>query len=244
MKKIIFTCLISLLLLSCNFIKYKKQEKQSNINKHFNYSEFELKTGDILFQDIDCGPFCEAIEKVTEGIYGSKFSHVGMVIPQENGKLIVIEAVSEGVKLTPLDSFFNRSFDKEKNSKVVVGRVKQEYNHLITKAIEFSQTKLGLAYDEEFNILNNKYYCSELIYDSFKYANDNEPIFQLQKMTYKDPETDSLFPIWKDYFEKLNIAVPEGELGLNPGGMSMSEYIDIVHFYGKPQGYVEKNVRY
>ena len=92
---------------------------------------------------------------------------------------------------------------------------------------------------KSIDISNNKYYCSELIYDSFKYANYNKPIFELQKMTYKDPETNKIFPIWEDYFKKLNIPVPEGKLGLNPGGMSMSSYIDVVYFYGIPHGYKE-----
>lgn len=34
-----------------------------------------------------------------------------------------------------------------------------------------------------------------------------------------------------------NIPVLYGEPGLNSGGMSTSDYIDIVHFYTKPQGY-------
>ena len=58
-------------------------------------------------------------------------------------------------------------------------------------------------------------------------------------MTYKDPETNETFPIWESYFEDLKIRIPEDELGLNPGGMSKSNYVDIVHFYGIPQGYKE-----
>ena len=161
-----------------------------------------------------------------------------MVIPKGEGKYVILEAVTEGVVETALDSFFVRSFDENNNSKVVVGRMKNEHKHLIPNAIEFAKTKLGLAYDEVFDINNNKYYCSELIYDAFKFANNDEPIFQLQKMTYKDPETNELFPIWEEYFKKLKVAVPEGEPGLNPGGMSLSNYIDIVHFYGKPEGYI------
>ncbi len=202
-----------------------------------DYLQFELKPGDLLFQDSDCGPFCESIEKVTSGIYGSKFSHVGIVVTESKGEFLVLEAITDGVVETPLDSFFMRSFDENDNSKVVVGRMKKEHEHLIPEAIEFAKTKLGIAYDEVFDISNDKYYCSELIYDAFKYANHDEPIFQLQKMTYVDPETNSTFPIWIDYFQKLNVPIPEGQPGLNPGGMSMSKYLDIVHFYGKPEGY-------
>lgn len=206
----------------------------------FDYSKFQLQAGDILFQDSDCGPFCEAIEKVTFGVGGAKFSHVGMVIPKGTNQLVVMEAITAGVVETPLDTFFNRSFDDNKNSKVVVGRLKKEHQHLIPKATEFAKTKLGLAYDDVFNILNNKYYCSELLYESFNYANDNQPIFQLQKMTYKDPDTKATFPIWEKYFEDLKVPIPEDQPGLNPGGMSRSRFIDIVHFYGIPQGYKKK----
>ena len=237
MNKVLLFYLLLVLSFSCEFKEREEPVNQAGQMLSFDYSKFELKPGDILFQDSDCGPFCESIEKVTFGIQGSKFSHVGMVIPKGKSEFMVIEAITDGVVETPLDSFFGRSFDEENNSKVVVGRMKQEHENLIPKAIDFAKTKLGLAYDEVFNISNDKYYCSELIYDSFKFANNNQPIFQLQKMTYKDPETNSTFPIWEDYFQKLNVSVPEGQPGLNPGGMSMSTYIDILHFYGKPQGY-------
>lgn len=201
------------------------------------HSTFELQPGDLLFQDSDCGPFCESIEKVTFGVGGAKFSHIGMVVPDGEG-LVVLEAVSAGVIKTALDSFFSRSFDDEHHSKVVVGRMKPQHRHLIPEAISFATKKLGAAYDDVFDITNDRYYCSELIYDGFKHANDGQPIFVLQPMTYVDPETNELFPIWEKYFLQLEVPVPEGEPGLNPGGMSKSDYIDIVHFYGKPAGYV------
>lgn len=223
--------------LSCNPNKKETAEPTSSAAISFDYSKFQLKPGDILFQDSDCGPFCDAIEKVTEGIDGAKFSHVGLVIPNDENKMVVIEAITKGVAETPLDSFFSRSYDEYNNSKVVVGRLKEEHQKLISDAIKFSRTKLGLSYDDVFDITNNKYYCSELIYDAFKYANNARPIFELQPMTYKDPNTNDTFPIWEDYFKNLHVPIPEGEPGLNPGGMSRSDYIDIVHVYGIPQGY-------
>jgi len=221
---------------SCNSNKKETSLPTDNSTSTFDYSSFELRSGDILFQDSDCGPFCESIEKVTFGVGGSKFSHVGMVAADGEDGFLILEAVSDGVVETLLDSFFIRSFDSDNNSKVVVGRMKKEHEHLIPDAIEFARTKLGAAYDEVFDIANDKYYCSELVYESFMVANDNIPIFNLQPMTYKDPATNEMFPIWVDYFEKLNVPIPEGEPGLNPGGMSTSSYVDIVHFYGKPDG--------
>ncbi len=242
MYKSLFYCLMILFCFSCSSGEKEIKETSTIEKPNFDYSKFQLQSGDILFQDSDCGSFCDAIEKVTFGVGESKFSHVGMVIPKEGNQLIVMEAVSAGVVETPLDTFFNRSFDENGNSKVVVGRLKKEHQHLVPKAIEFAKTKLGLPYDDVFNILNDKYYCSELLYESFNYANNNVPIFQLQKMTYKDPDTKATFPIWEKYFEDLKVKIPEDQPGLNPGGMSKSRFIDIVHFYGKPQGYKGKNI--
>jgi hypothetical protein len=200
--------------------------------------DFELKEGDLLFQDSDCGPFCEAIEKVTFGYKGAKFSHIGMLIKDKDG-LKVMEAISAGVVLTPIDSFLNRSFDQEKNPKVMVGRLKPRNQVLIPRAIDFVYRKMTKEYDDLFDMENDKYYCSELIYDAFKSANNNIPIFALKPMTFKDPETNLTFPIWEKYFEDLNSPIPEGALGINPGGISPSKFIEIVHLYGMPDGYIK-----
>ena len=231
-NQLLFLLLLSLSIFTCQ--TENKPIPKDTTPTLFDYSKFNLQSGDLLFQDGDCGPFCEAIEKVTFGVDGARFSHVGMVIPKGEN-LVVIEAIGIGVVETPLDSFFNRSYDMDGNSKVVVGRLKSDFQKLIPDAIELAKTKLGKPYDDIFNIENDKYYCSELIYEAFKFANNDKAIFQLFPMTYKNPETKEVFSIWKTYFEKLKTKIPEGELGLNPGGMSRSEYIDIVHYYGKPQ---------
>ena len=38
----------------------------------------KIKTGDLLFQNLDCGSLCDAIETVTEGYNAQKFSHIGL----------------------------------------------------------------------------------------------------------------------------------------------------------------------
>ena len=66
---------------------------------HSIAQKFEIKSGDLLFLDMDCGEFCDAVEKVTFGVNGAKFSHIGLVSVQENGEKMVLEAVSKGVKI-------------------------------------------------------------------------------------------------------------------------------------------------
>lgn len=201
-------------------------------------SLFVPQPGDLLFQDSDCGPFCDAIEKVTFGVNGAKFSHVGMVVFGDDGKLAVLEAISAGVLLTPLKNFLNRSFDAAGRPKVLVGRMKPAYRKLLPDAIAYVESKLGAPYDTVFDFTNDAYYCSELLHEAFQTANGGEPIFQPQPMTYNDPATGELFPVWAEYFRKLNAPVPEGEPGLNPGGMSRSMFLEIVHAYGRPEGYI------
>lgn len=181
-----------------------------------------LKTGDLIFQDMDCGPLCDAIEAVTEGYDGHDFSHMGLVYIQ-NDTIYIIEAAGTKVRLNPL-----ASFSKNTRKPMYVGRLKSKYQKLIPTAIAFSLQQMGVPYDEEYVYDNGKYYCSELIYDAFKSANKNNPFFQLFPMTYKKPGTDDFFPAWKTYYEEIGKEIPEGKPGCNPGGMSTSDKLTII----------------
>lgn len=197
-------------------------------------TKFQLQEGDLLFQDGDCGPFCDAIEAVTQGINDYNFSHVGLVMKNKNNELNVMEAVYSGVILTPLNDFLNRSFDANNNPKVIIGRLKPEFKSLIPETIAFINSKMNAKYDTIFDLNNDSYYCSEIIHLAFKSANNDNPIFEEQPMTFIAPDTNKTYGIWETYFNKLNYKIPEGELGLNPGGMSHSPFIEIVHRYGEP----------
>jgi len=195
---------------------------------------FALQPGDLLFQDLDCGSLCDAIEKVTTGFQGANFSHVGIVAKNDSGNFIVIEAVSSGVEVTPLQTFLDRSFDARQRPKVVVGRLKESYCRLTPSALREARTLKGEPYDKVFAIDNKAYYCSELIYEIFLRANDNSPVFVLQPMTFKNPDTGKTLAAWKEYFSELGVSIPEGLPGINPGGISRSSVLTIVHKYGTP----------
>ena len=200
-------------------------------------SEFIPVEGDLLFQDLDCGVFCDAVEKVTIGYKGARFSHVGITAKNEKGELVVIEAISKGVSITPLELFLIRSHDKNNKPKVLVGRIKPKYRQLIPLAIHEALSLVGRPYDDSFCINNNSYYCSELIYETFKIANKGKAVFKLFKMTFKDPDTKEYFPAWVQYFKDLNVKIPEGELGNGPGSLSTSKELQFVYAYGIPNGW-------
>lgn len=179
-------------------------------------SVYLLKDGDLIFQDMDCGPLCDAIEAVTEGYGGKDFSHMGMVY-HRNDTVYVIEAAGSAVRLTTLEKF-----SKNTKKDMPVLRLKEKYRHLIPTAIDFSLKQLGVPYDDEYVYDNGAYYCSELIYDAFMFANGGKPFFELTPMTYKQPGKDEFFPAWVEYYKAIGKPIPEGLPGCNPGGMSKS----------------------
>ncbi|MHC4693055.1 MAG: YiiX/YebB-like N1pC/P60 family cysteine hydrolase [Planctomycetota bacterium] len=219
----------ALLLFSVVFTTFGCNQNISEAN-----SNFALQPGDLLFQDIDCGPLCDAIERVTIGFQGANFSHVGIAARDDRGNFIVIEAISNGVVITPLKTFLARSSDARHQPKVVVGRVKEPYRHLIPSALKEGLALKGKPYDKVFVIDNEAYYCSELIYEIFLRANTNKPLFKLQPMTYKDPDTGEILTVWQDYFSKLGVSIPEGKPGINPGSISRSRFLTIIYEYGNP----------
>jgi hypothetical protein len=189
-------------------------------------TSIKLQPGDILFQDLDCGDACDAIEKVTQGARGMDFSHCGIVIATPTGYKVV-EAYGS-VKATPVDSFLKRSTDKNGQPKVLLGRVKEGDKALAQKSAALATQYLGKGYDDVFDMKNESYYCSELVYEVYKEANDGTPYFKLNKMTFKEPGSDNIMPFWTKYFAELYAPVPEGEWGINPGAISRSNKLNIL----------------
>jgi hypothetical protein len=198
---------------------------------------FALEPGDLLFQDVGGGPLCDAIETVTTGWQGANLSHVGMVAGWGEGGPLVIEAAGAGVRTVPLEDFLQRSLDRHGRPKVLVGRLQPGFRRLIPAAIRHAESLAGRPYDKLFDADNDDYYCSELIYCAFRAANGGEPLFELQPMTFIDPAIGVTFTAWTEYFRRLNAPVPVGRPGINPGGLSRSPRLTIVHAYGAPTGW-------
>ncbi len=200
----------------------------------FAQNNFKLKNGDLLFQDLDCGELCDAIENVTSGYRNSTFSHVGIVKIKADGKVEVLEAIGKNVHYTPLATFLNRQLDAANKPKVAVGRFRKPYQNLIPEALNQGEKLIGKPYDDVFVLENDAYYCSELVYEMFKAANIQKPVFELAPMTYATPGSTEIMGVWQQYFKELNADVPQNEPGLNPGGISQSKKLKIYFPYGQP----------
>lgn len=192
--------------------------------------DFKLQSGDLIFQE-DCASGTDStIKAVTASIGDYQFTHVGIVYIDDNDSVYVIEATRPKVAKTPLNDYL---YPKGKGCypKSVVGRLKEEYRHSIPDALSEGLALIGKDYDDGFILGNDKYYCSELIYEILLRANHGIPVFPLNTMTFKSADTEEVTDGWKEYFGKYNLSIPEGEPGINPGAMSSSYVIDIVHYY-------------
>ncbi|MDD3266011.1 MAG: YiiX/YebB-like N1pC/P60 family cysteine hydrolase [Burkholderiales bacterium] len=196
------------------------------------YDNFKLKNGDLLFQDVNCGEFCDSIDGVTYGYKNTYVSHVAMVVDTISGK--VVEAGTDGVHYIKLNDFMKASIDENGNPRVMVGRLNVKYQILIPDAIKFTESQIGKPYNATFVPANNNaFYCSELIANAFMYSDGSKTVFPTYPMTFNDYKTKELLPLWSDYYKKLGVKVPEGVLGTNPGRMSReSNVLEIIHFYG------------
>ncbi len=174
----------------------------------------KLKEGDLVFQDLDCGPLCDAIEAVTEGYQGRDFSHVAIIV-KINNEMRAVEAIGSYVKSTSIDSLFLRCPNP---NKYLAMRLHPEYLHLINPACKYAISTIGKPYDDRFILNNDSLYCSELVFNAYH-------IFDLQPMTYKDPVKGHFFPAWIDYYKSLHAFIPEGLMGINPGLISRSPYL-------------------
>ncbi len=191
---------------------------------------FKIVPGDLLFQQWDNSPFAQAINKVTHGRDSIDYAHVGLVV-MDKGELWVLEAIqTEGVTLTPLYTFLYASTTDSGLPRVSVGRLKEDYTEAIPEILDWAQGKLDYAYDTLFVYGNDRYYCSELLLDAFN-AQVGEEVFSLAPMTFKDPASQEFFSIWVKYFAEMRKPIPEGMPGINPGLMSRSEKLDIVHHF-------------
>ena len=185
-----------------------------------------IRTGDLLFLDLDCGPTCDAIEGVTTGVRGARLSHVGIADVAEDGAVHVVEAY-EGVARVALGDFLART-----GGRYVQVRLRFPLRDLAVRATRAALRRLGLAYDPLFRVGDDRYYCAELVYEAFREANGGTPLFPLAPMSFGDTDApdDPWWPIWRRYFAALGEEVPQGEPGLNPGALSRSEHVEVLHF--------------
>lgn len=182
------------------------------------------RVGDIYFQDLGCGAVCDAINGVTPGWRGSEINHCGLVV-ERGGALHIAEAIYPTVRLTPIDTYARRSVDERGRPRVLAARLVEDLGHLVHRAAEYAIGQIGVPYDPLFRKGVSALYCSELIVDAFAAANEGVSVFPERPMTFRDERTGEILDFWRRYYERLGSEVPEGEIGSNPGELSLSAHL-------------------
>ena len=83
------------------------------------------------------------------------------------GRRAFIHAVADGVEEDSLHTVFSE-YDT-----IVILRVKRVHSVDIQKVIQFARLQIGKPYNFEFNSQKGKFYCTELVYDAFRFAKVN-----------------------------------------------------------------------
>ena len=150
-----------------------------------------------------------------------------------HGHADIIEAIGTKVQLTPLKTFLQRSIDTQGKPRVMVGRLKMQYQKLIPNAVDAALSWQGLPYNASFTPDNHmrKFYCSQLVADAFQSSNHSVTFFKINRMNFE--KNGHILPAWKMYFKEIHQMAPQGQPGTNPGMMSRSDKLTIIYHYGQ-----------
>lgn len=194
-----------------------------------------MEDGDLVFSFI--GRADNAISAVTEGFRGARVNHVGVLVRNNLG-VFVLEAFPPEVRLTNLAVFLRRAEDSSGQARYMVGRLRSQYRGLIPAALAYGLQQRDTPYDRLYLTDASELYCSELIVDMFKVANQGVDVFTEQPMSFRDRATGELSPQWIAYYEYFGMPVPQGEPGSNPGGISSDPKLGIYEVNGQIPGFV------
>lgn len=176
----------------------------------------ELKTGDLLFITAKDSGLSGAINNVTQKQENASFDHIG-ILELDGKKAFVLHAAPKGgsQKQSYQDFISEQSAEGQK---IVLYRLKPEFQNSIPKALQKAESMIGKPYNFNYILDEKSYYCSDFIERAFR----ENSIFKLEPMTFIDPKTHKTNEFWEKFYEKKNLKVPEGELGCNPNGLAAS----------------------
>jgi len=183
-----------------------------------------LRTGDLVFVASENSELEKSIVEVTQLNNNElNFTHAGIINVTDTG-IFVVEAVPQkGVCYSSFQEFKNEN----KNGTLYIASFKSEYQKYAKDALNRACSHLGKGYDYAFDLENDLYYCSELVYDAYAYAAGDPHFFETPNMTFKKENSNDFLPYWVEYFEKQNIPIPENKPGINPNGLSRSDKLRI-----------------
>ena len=138
-----------------------------------------------------------------------------------NEKLYALEAIDEGVVLTPYDKFCERTISK---GGMLIGRLRDRSG--IDQSVSNAMEHLGKPYDNLYMIDTQEIYCSELVQLSYVNGKGHR-LFPLVNMSFHDAQ-GRIIDYWLKHYANHGMAVPEGALGTNPAQIAHDPAIIIL----------------
>lgn len=182
------------------------------------FSLDSLKNGDLLFEGVGQSAFSFAINEVTQTQKQTQYSHIGMLF-WENRQLYLLHAAPKnGVEKILLSDYIQAS---DSLARFDFFRIKGIDTMDIKHILQTGESMLGQPYNFSYIMNDSSHYCSEFVYLCFQ----PYQVFDLNPMTFKKEMNGTFLPFWQEYYQKLNLAIPEGAPGCNPNGMAASDKI-------------------
>ncbi|WP_082468319.1 YiiX/YebB-like N1pC/P60 family cysteine hydrolase [Pedobacter sp. R20-19] len=177
----------------------------------------DLENGDLVFVGAEKANLSGAINRVTQKKDSIAFDHIG-IIEKSVDSIFVLHASSKKGSIKESIQAFYQS-EKVADNKIVVYRLKNNFQKAIPDAILFAEKMLGKPYNWTYILNDSSYYCSDFIERCFR----KNHIFTLEPMSFINPKTNKTDEFWMEFYKKQNLEVPEGKLGCNPNGLAASD---------------------
>ena len=190
-----------------------------------NYSK--LHDGDLLFCVAENSVMSNAIVDATQTEMDIQYDHVAIYTLVENIPSVIEANPKEGVVCRSLEAFLDDATSINGGKGVVAMRLTESIN--IEDAIERAHQFIGQPYDWSYLPNNNRFYCSELIYECYR-NDDGTPFFEAKPMTFRDKNGD-IPTFWLELFRNNGEPIPEGVLGTNPNDMVLDPSLEEVYSY-------------
>ena len=182
----------------------------------------EIRDGDLLFVTAEDHGLSSAISRVTQTELQTTYEHVAIIRIDSNTIWVLDASPKDGTRKILLQDFMD-----EQKTPVSRYRLKDEYKGSIKKGWPLAEAMLGKPYNFSYVWNDTSHYCSEFIYRMF----ENDSIFELNPMTFINPETGNFDNTWIDHYDSLGIAIPEGEPGCNPNGLASSDKLEYLGLF-------------
>ena len=172
---------------------------------------------DLIFVVNNAG---NAITESTQAHGDWPIDHVAIFHRPTNGSPCVIQAIHQGVCITPLDLLLA---DNDVSA-LLIGRVTGvDTIATIKKCLSF----VGKPYDHYFAPSDSAIYCSELVQKSFIDAKGHL-IFEPIAMSFHGPD-GVILPYWTEHYRRIGSRVPEGAPGTNPAELSRRPQVALLY---------------